>query len=228
MRLCDCFTNLMAYVTYAVKNMNSLQPSYEQIHSDIQKLITDSEKIRSDNGFLEKDYDQARFAVFSWIDEMILRSGWRENEKWKLQKLQRRYYDTDNAGELFFERLNNIGPHQQNVREVYYICLALGFIGQFVNEGDDMLIRGLKTGNLQILTGSSVGVPRLNEETIFKDAYPDSFKQVEIDSDTRKLFSPLAIFFFIFPVAVYWIAFLLYRFILNSDLEKILQISTVG
>ena len=71
--------------------------------------------------------------------------------------------------------------------------------------------------------------PRLNEETIFKDAYPGSFKQVEMDSDTRKLLSPIGyIFLVIFPIAIYSIAFLLYRFILNSDLEKILQISTVG
>ena len=63
---------------------------------------------------------------------------------------------------IFFKKLNSIGPHQRDVREVYYICLAMGFAGQYCNEGDDYLLEQLKTSNLKVLSGGSMGVPTLD------------------------------------------------------------------
>ena len=84
---------------------------------------------------------------------------------------------TSDAGELFFERLNAIGPHQRDVREVYYLCLSLGFTGQYCNPGDDFMLEQLRLSNLKLLTGSSMGVPSLDKESLFPDAYPTGENQ---------------------------------------------------
>jgi hypothetical protein len=125
--------------------------------------------------FSSADYDLARFAVFAWIDETILSSNWEGKSRWLGEQLQRRFYNTADAGKLFFERLNTIGPHQLDVREIYYLCLAMGFTGQYCNDGDEYLLEQLKLSNLKLLTGSSMGLPDLKRATLFPDAYaPDS------------------------------------------------------
>ncbi|HOJ14027.1 MAG TPA: DotU family type IV/VI secretion system protein, partial [Deltaproteobacteria bacterium] len=119
-----------------------------------------------------EDYDAACFAVCAWIDETIMNSSWEHRQLWMKEPLQLRFYQTTNAGELFFERLGGLGVHQREAREVYYLCLAMGFMGRFVREEDRFLLDQLKTSNLKVLTGSSLGTPQLSSQALFPEAYP--------------------------------------------------------
>ena len=157
----------------------------------------------------------ARFAVFAWIDEIIMNSSWDGRGHWQREQLQRLYYQTADAGEIFFERLNTIGPHQRDVREVYYLCLALGFLGQYCNDGDEYLLEQLKTSNLKLLMGSSIGMPSLDKRELFPDAYPAA--SVEASAfKTRRRFSAFTLMCLGAPVALYSILFLIYHFVLNN------------
>ncbi|MBW1834922.1 MAG: DotU family type IV/VI secretion system protein, partial [Deltaproteobacteria bacterium] len=157
MRLTDCFIELVAYAAYFLKTVAKRQPPFDQVKADIQRLISKSQESLNNGSFSQEDYDLARFAIFAWIDEAILNSSWKEKHLWQGEQLQRFYYQTADAGEIFFERLNTLGPHQRDVREVYYLCLAIGFMGRYCHEGDEYLLEQLKTSNLKLLTGSSVG-----------------------------------------------------------------------
>jgi len=172
MRLSDYFINLVAYVAYFIKHLDNQQPSFEQIKSDIQQHIAEIEKCAEQESSSREDFDLARFAIFAWVDETIMNSTWQERNRWQGELLQRVYFQTTAAGELFFDRLNNIGLHQRDVREVYYLCLAMGFTGRFCNTGDEYLLEQLMTSNLKILTGSSVGIPSLTQSELFPEAYP--------------------------------------------------------
>ena len=108
MSLSGCFTELIAYVAYFTESLKKEELSFEQVKDDIDKLIEKSETIRKESYFSSDDYDMARFAVFSYIDEKILTSSWINRLKWQKERLQIRYYRTCNAGFEFFERLNNL------------------------------------------------------------------------------------------------------------------------
>jgi type VI secretion system protein ImpK len=125
--------DLVAYVAYFTRRAGSRQPPFEQVKGDIQRLLSDSQKKMSQGHFSQEDYDLARFAIVAWADETILSSDWNSKDKWQREQLQRIYYQTTDAGEIFFDRLNSIGPHQRDVREVYYLCLALGFKGRYIH-----------------------------------------------------------------------------------------------
>ena len=144
MRLSDCFIELIAYTALVIRPDAGGHTRFEQVDADIRRLIAESEASCQQGGFSSADYDLARFAVFAWIDETILSSAWEGKNRWLGEQLQRRFYHTADAGKLFFERLNTIGPHQLDVREIYYLCLAMGFTGQYCNEGDDYLLEQLK------------------------------------------------------------------------------------
>ena len=215
MRLSDCFMEMIAYITFVTRNGENAPLSYEQVRSNMQRLIARSETYLESGQFSVEDFNLARFAVFAWVDESILASRWEGRRQWQREQLQRQYYQTADAGELFFERLNAIGPHQRDVREVYFLCLALGFSGQYCNEGDDFLLEQLRTSNLKLLTGSSVGIPSLEKEDLFPSAYPlqGAGAPVEMRKERWSRFSLLCAGT---PVVLFGLLFLIYKFILGN------------
>ena len=219
MRLTDCFMDVLAYVAYFLNS--SMQSSYDKVRTDVQRMISDSERLSGDASISREDHDMARFAVCAWIDEAIIGSAWKDKGLWTREPLQRIYYQTSNAGELFFERLNRLGPHQQGVREIYYICLALGFMGRFCNKGDEFLLEQLKLSNLKLLTGSSMGLPAIDKGDLFPEAYPKG--EVDIGKKKTRRGFPFHVFFGLgAPLLLLLVLFIIYKFVLSNIGENIL------
>ena len=220
MRLIDCFIELVAYVAYFLKTVPTQQTSFEQFKTDVNHLIGKSQDNFHQSRLPQDDFDKARFAVFAWIDEAILNSDWQEKGKWQGEQLQRTYYQTTDAGELFFDKLNQLEPQQNQVREVYYLCLAMGFTGRYCNPGDEFLLEQLKNSNLKIL-GGTPDLRLLEEEQLFPDAY-------HIDEATKpsakgiQRFSLGLLFGSMAPVLLYGILFFIYRFVLDNVGESFL------
>lgn len=215
MHLTDCFMELFAYVAYFTKTVAAKQPPFDQTKADILRLLSDVQHRMATGAFPPDDFDLARFAVVAWIDESIMNSVWNQRDKWQKELLQRQYYQTADAGEIFFERLNSIGAHQRDVREVYYLCLALGFKGRYCHAGDEFLLDQLKTSNLKLLTGSSMGIPSVSKMALFPEAYPAAEAGAASRGRTG-WFSKFTLACLGFPVLLFVGLFLIYTFILRN------------
>ena len=213
MRLTDCFMELIAYVAYFLKTTSAKQPPHTLVKAEIDRLVSNSQLICEKGNFSPQDYNLARFAVFAWIDEAILSSGWNEKNKWQAEQLQRVYYQTTDAGELFFDRLNTVGLQQRDVREVYYLCLAMGFTGRHCHAGDDFLLDQLRSSNLKLLSGSSAGLPSLERSELFPEAYAAASGAVLPRRSGFPLFTFLCLGF---PVLLYLFFFVIYKFVLSN------------
>ncbi len=215
MRLSDCFADLIAYVSYFLKTVDRKQPPYDQVRHEVERLLGESESCLKQGTFSAEDYNQARFAVCAWIDEAILSSPWKEKQLWQRQQLQRVYYNTTDAGELFFERLNNLGLHQRDVREVYYLCLAMGFTGRYIQEGDEYLLDQLRVSNLKLLLGSSMELPSLGRTQLFPGAYPAETAEQATQQKSGR-FSLVTVMAAVAPVILFGVLFWIFHFILSS------------
>ncbi len=222
MRLTDCFMDLLGYVCYFLKAASGRQPPYSQVKADIVRLLGESEEGVRKGLVSREEYDQARFAVCAWVDEAILNSDWKEKAQWQKEQLQRVYYRTTDAGEEFFERLNTVGFQERAVREVYYLCLALGFMGRHCHPGDEFLLGQLKTSNLKLLLGTSVGIPSLEREQLFPGAYPTETFDVG-PRERRFRFSPFSVACLAGPVILFGLLFLIYRFALGGIADNFLR-----
>jgi type VI secretion system protein ImpK len=222
MHLTDCFIQLLAYVAYFLKTVARRQPPYEQVKADILRLLGQSESYVKKGLFGQEDYNLARFAVCAWVDEAILNSSWAQKSQWQKEQLQRLFYQTTDAGEEFFEKVNSLGLHQREVREVYYLCLALGFTGRFINPGDETLLEQLKASNLKILLGSSVGIPSLENTQLFPEAYPLQ-REAQTDPKRKWQFPILTIVALVGPVVFFGLLYFVYRFTLSGMAENILK-----
>ena len=210
MYLSDCFMQQVGYFTLFLKNVDR-QPPFETVQGDIQRLLSLSEDCVKRGGVTREDYEQARFAVCAWIDESILASRWEGANSWLRDQLQRVYYNTTDAGEKFFERLNTLGAHQRDVREVYYLCMALGFKGRYFN--DESGLEQLKTATLKLLMGSSLGLPSLDRVELFPEGYPAG--ESEKKSGKRSRFSLAEITCAAAPAFLFLLLFGVYYFVLD-------------
>src|SRR4030042_1007066 len=210
MHLTDAFMELVAYVVYFVKTVGAKQPPYEQAKADILRFLTQSENVVKRGLFTQEDYDLGRFMICAWVDEAILNSSVNQKGQWQREQLQRLYYHTLDAGEEAFERLNGLGLHQREVREVYYLCLALGFKGRFHHPGDEYLL------------GSSVGLPSLERAELFPEAYPVEAVELGVQKQKFRL-SPFTIACLAGPVILFGLLFLIYQFALSGVGENFLK-----
>ena len=222
MRLTNCFMEVIAYVAFFLRRVSKKQPAYDQIKADVLRLLLQSESCVKENGVSQEDYDLGRFAVCVWMDEAILNSPWQEKDRWQTEQLQRVFYQTAAGGEAFFERLNRLGPDQQNVREVYYLCLALGFKGRHIHEGDEFLLDQLKTSNLKLLVKSPPGLSSLEHDDLFPEAYPSAVEGMEAQP-ARSRFSVLTLVCLVGPVVLFGVLFWIYRFVLEGVGESFMQ-----
>jgi type VI secretion system protein ImpK len=214
----DRFIGVFVFVTETLGELEVTKPSYQQMRESIVKLIGSS---RLDE-FAAEDATNARFAVCAWIDEQIARSGWEHKDLWLKEQLQRTYFDTTDAGEEFFLRLERLGPHQREVREVYYLCLALGFTGKFCNSGDEHHLEQLRLANLRLLLGDGAGSSPFDGAPLFPGSHASPDPGL---SASRRLprFSWVHTACLLGPILLFAILFVLYRFMLGSVGDNFLK-----
>jgi type VI secretion system protein ImpK len=141
-KLQELFSELFTYVLLfeQMGMQGGHQPAYEAVRNEITTMLQRQEAAAKRQGVLEQDYHNARFAVLAWADETILKyAAWEHHSQWNAFPLQLEYYQTRNAGEELFERLERLRADQQEIREIYYLCLGLGFSGRYFLGMEDEL-----------------------------------------------------------------------------------------
>ncbi|QXD13866.1 type IVB secretion system protein IcmH/DotU [Rhodocaloribacter litoris] len=100
----------------------------------IKDLFDQAEREAMRAGISGEEIRNARFALVAFIDETVLSSDWSQKDRWVARPLQLELYERYDAGEVFFDRLQELlqqpGVHAE-VLEVYYLCMTLGFKGRY-------------------------------------------------------------------------------------------------
>lgn len=133
-------------------------------------MINDARNAARAAVLADSEFDAALFAVLAWADETLLAGSWAGASNWQRHLLQRQYFGTSTAGVAFFTRLDDLRSEQHDVREVYALCLSLGFRGRFAYElGNRALDEKRRATVQQVLT--QAGVPAATGQLLFPDAY---------------------------------------------------------
>lgn len=114
------------------------------------------------------DAMEAIYAIAAFMDEQILRSPWPARQQWMQMPLQLAYFQVNDAGEGFFQRLAGleVDPSRSHVVQVYYLCLALGFQGKYA------VGHGHEWAQLLERVGADLARRLPSSATISPNAYP--------------------------------------------------------
>ncbi|WP_277187871.1 DotU family type IV/VI secretion system protein [Caballeronia sp. BR00000012568055] len=124
-----------------------------------------------DAGVSQADIDEALFAFSAWADELLLTTRWDGAAQWQRHLLQRRYANVSNAGVLFYDRLAQLTPTQLPVREVFFMCLALGFGGRYAYDRNQKTLTDIRRTNLAMLLPEADQLGASARAFLFPDGY---------------------------------------------------------
>lgn len=127
-RFAPCFT-------YVLKiQASSALGDPDQLRRNVKGVLNQCESEAQEAGFGTDAIEQAKFAVVALVDETILSSSWSGTNQWMKTPLQLEFYDQFDAGEVFFDRLDELAERPEEnaqILEVYYLCMTLGFKGKY-------------------------------------------------------------------------------------------------
>jgi type VI secretion system protein ImpK len=208
----DVFSDLIAYVLFFASSCEQQPPALHEFRQRITALINIQEERARTIGVTQEAFREARFAVLSWVDEMVLNSKWLYRSQW--QHMMLTYYGTLNAGEEFFRRLDLLPSQANDVREIYFLCISLGFQGEFAFGDGVRELQALKQKLYKQLIATQ-GDIRQNFPRLFPEAYlkPTAAPQAAPQSNRLWYISAAAVPLLLF--AVYW-------FLLNREANRIL------
>ena len=127
--LCEEFFSLLAWL-----RVQENWGAFETVRQKILDRLAGIEGESRRRGLPPDDWREVKFALTALVDETIMSSAWPEKGGWEKRMLQDEYFDTTNAGEEFFDRLEQlrrIEIKKPELVEVYYWCLLLGFEGKY-------------------------------------------------------------------------------------------------
>jgi len=214
----EIFTDLFAFIVFFKSSCDKQPPDQNELREKILALATAQEERVKAAGISADSFREARFAVFSWVDEMILTSTWPHRTRW--QHLMLSYYKTFNAGEEFFARLQNLAPHANDVREIYYLCLSLGFLGQYAFGDGPSEVKKLKQALYKQLSEKQ-GDMRRNYGLLFPEAYQKAISAVRAPERAKFFWYVMAL---ITPVVLFIAYFVLLRYQADQLIAKIARV----
>lgn len=90
-------------------------------------------------GYTPQKVQHSRFSVVAFADEIIARSDWPDRGVWMERPLQAEEFDTNVAGDLFFERMEESAEVDEETAEIDYVILSMGFMGRHVGNDSEIL-----------------------------------------------------------------------------------------
>lgn len=129
------------YLLFLLRDGNA-PASAAEFNSRIDRFLSQFESNARNFGKSPEAIADAKFAFCALLDEIIFASNFSIRDDWELSPLQLRLFGQHLAGEMFFEKLENLRlDPQSNVEslEVFHTCLLLGFQGKYLIEGTERL-----------------------------------------------------------------------------------------
>ncbi|HEY8431421.1 MAG TPA: DotU family type IV/VI secretion system protein [Sandaracinaceae bacterium] len=116
------------------------QPMPEMLYQRMRSFIDRAMRRAAELGFSQQDVQDIGYALVALTDELIMSKGGELRDYWLPRSLQLQLFNTNVAGEGFFNNLHNLrhDPSRLEVLKVYYLCLLFGFQGQYRVRGGEI------------------------------------------------------------------------------------------
>ncbi|WP_449433500.1 DotU/TssL family secretion system protein [Pseudomonas putida] len=170
-RLLDLFSQTLSFGLDLDERIakGAVEEQASELQQSLRDLLNQAHSRCLAAGKLPDQVERAAFAVAAWLDEVLTR-----NPNWwhTVTPLQVTLFNTNNAGNEFFDKLSSLRSEEDELRELYYHVLLLGFVGQYYYEtGEQGELAKLKELHARQLPLAPVALHSLGEEGITAQPY---------------------------------------------------------
>lgn len=196
MKLSELSSELFLYlVTFRRQVRKGLTPDLRAVKNQLLDIFDRMDRRASDDAGTQRLYEKAKYALVVTADELLINANWAYSAQWEYEILEYDFFKTRIAGDKFFEEIEDMSESDDQLADVYYQCLALGFVGRYKDDAEEL--RRLKRRLYRMLPG------RISEDE--KRITPDAYYVAEGTPDTYK---PLVNFGRILIVCLMLMAFI--------------------
>ena len=116
------------------------QPMPEMLYQRMRSFVDRAMRRASELGFAQQDVQDIGYALVALTDELVMSKGGELRDYWLPRSLQLQLFNTNVAGEGFFQKLQTLRQDRSRmeVLKVYYLCLLFGFQGQYRVRGGEI------------------------------------------------------------------------------------------
>jgi type VI secretion system protein ImpK len=129
--LMDLCTPVFGYAGLLPREGQDPQPAYRQFRDEVLAALKRIETEAAEHGIEAADARQACYALSFFMDTQVASSAWNAASEWATEPLGIVLQQDPEGGVNFFRRLEGFGDREREVKEVFLVCLALGFRGKF-------------------------------------------------------------------------------------------------
>ncbi|UNM06507.1 MAG: DotU family type IV/VI secretion system protein [Holosporaceae bacterium] len=149
----------------------------QEIRERLEAVLTGQyrELGSSKGGYAARYYEEAQYIMVSLADEMFINLNWAGKEEWEDNLLESLMYNTQDAGDKFFENLDMFldrGHSSQttDMAALYLIALGLGFKGKYRDAEYEGTLAKYKERLYRYITSED---PQLlyNQSHLFPESY---------------------------------------------------------
>jgi len=105
------------------------KPTPEEERSQIREWIDTAEATLGQS----EQWMLAKYAMVSWIDELLMETPWEGQGFWIENPLELHYFGHQLAFNLYYEKAKQAAalPQNRDALEVFYLCVVLGYRGLY-------------------------------------------------------------------------------------------------
>jgi len=207
------FSRFMANTALVLEErLFDAQQVFDYLVAGINEVTVDCQNKQFDSAAVQAGL----LAICAWADERIMNAEWEGvSEVWPDTLLQKKFFNTNLGGELFYDKLKNLFSDTLVAHDVFALCLAQGFKGKYVLNLD---LEEYEQKKKEVINNSLVytGLSLPNTETF---ASLNDFSQQEVGQSTKtKVVQPVVISM----ACLIGLALFLY-FLVSNDVSNLLK-----
>jgi len=168
--LIDLCTPVLAYSSVLPRDAGGMHPTYAQFRQEVLAALQKIETEAPESGIDREDAQDAIYALALFLDEDVATSEWTGKLQWANEPLYAVKLQDPEGGINFFRKLDEMGDRRRAVKEVFLVCLAMGFRGKYAELEPSQ--QAAKLGEIrQRVLRSIHETPLDNVEELFPEAY---------------------------------------------------------
>lgn len=132
------YAPVLSYIALFGRTEDKSAIEADKFRRGIRDMLDQAGSEAASAGYTDDQITHVRFSIVAFVDEMVNTSDWYAHDEWMERPLQAEEFDTNIAGEQFFERFEEGGEVDPEVAEIDFMIVSLGFKGKYVGDEKEL------------------------------------------------------------------------------------------